>query len=193
MFLALVGVLLVASYLQVFSLYARQHWTALDLQGAYAHAPLALLIIAYLFWRQRQSLREPLRTQMNPAGLILLAFGVIVKMYGDVQGYIVLQGMSIIPVMLGLIWSYHLTSAARALQFPVLFFFFVVPLPGGAIDALTMPLLELTAEWVSGVLPLFNLASSLIPPNLLLYPAARTMAPIFEIMIKRLSHQEAMA
>ena len=152
-----VGVLLVASYLPVFSLYARQHWTTLDLQGAYAHAPLALVVIALLFWSQRQSLMEPLRTQLNPAGLMLLTFGVILKIYGDVQGYVVLQGMSIIPVMLGLLWSYHFASTLRALRFPVLFLFFVIPLPGGAIDALTRPLLELTSEWVSGVLPLFNI------------------------------------
>ena len=153
----LVGVLLLASYLPVFSLYARQHWTALDLQGAYAHAPLALVMIAFLIWRQRHSLMEPLRTQLNPVGLMLLAFGVILKIYGDVQGYVVLQGMSIIPVMLGLLWSYHFASTVRALRFPVLFLVFVIPLPGGAIDALTMPLLELTSEWVSGVLPLFNI------------------------------------
>ena len=154
---ALVGALLTASYLPVFSLYASQHWTALDLQGAYAHAPLVLLIIAFLFWRQRHSLMEPLRPQLNPAGLLLLAAGVSLKIYGDVQGYVVLQGMSIIPVMLGLLWSYHSASAVRVLRFPVLFLFFVVPLPGSAIDALTMPLLELTSEWVTGVLPMFNI------------------------------------
>ena len=156
-FSILVGVLLLASYLPVFSLYARQHWTALDLQGAYAHAPLALVMIAFLIWRQRHRLMEPLRPQLNPMGLMLLAFGVILKIYGDVQGYVVLQGMSIIPVMLGLLWSYHFASTVRALRFPVLFLFFVIPLPGGAIDALTMPLLELTSEWVSSVLPLFNI------------------------------------
>ena len=86
----LVGGLLLASYLPVFSLYARQHWTALDLQGAYAHAPLALVMIAFLIWRQRHSLMEPLRPQLNPMGLMLLAFGVILKIYGDVQGYVVL-------------------------------------------------------------------------------------------------------
>jgi exosortase len=156
-FAVLVGASLIASYLPVFSLYARQHWTALDLQGAYAHAPLALLIIAFLFWRQRHSLMEPLRPQLNPDGLLLLASGVSLKIYGDVQGYIVLQGMSIIPVILGLLWSYYFASTVRALRFPVLFLFFVIPLPAGAIDALTMPLLELTSEWVSGVLPLFNI------------------------------------
>jgi exosortase len=156
-FIILAGVLLSASYLPVFSLYAKQHWTALDLQGAYAHAPLALAIIAFLLWRQRHRLMEPLRPRLNPVGLMLLVLGVTLKIYGDVQGYVVLQGISIIPVLLGLLWTYHVAGTARALRFPILFLFFVIPLPGSAIDALTMPLLELTSEWVSSLLPLFNI------------------------------------
>lgn len=156
-FTAAVVVLLLASYLPVFSLYARQHWTALDLQGAYAHAPLALAMIALLFWRERHCLNKPLRTQLNPVGLMLFVFGVVVKVYGDIQGYVVLQGISIIPVLLGLLWSYHFANDVRPLRFPVLFLFFIIPLPAGAIDAMTMPLLGLTSEWVASVLPMFNI------------------------------------
>ena len=59
--------------------------------------------------------------------------------------------------MLGLLRSYYFADTVRALRFPVLFLFFIIPLPGGAIDALTMPLLELTSEWVTSVLPMLNI------------------------------------
>ena len=49
-FRALVCLLLLTSYLPVFSLYARQHWSGANLQGAYAHAPLTILLIAFLVW-----------------------------------------------------------------------------------------------------------------------------------------------
>jgi len=154
---ALVCALLIASYLPVFSLYARQHWTVVNLQGAYAHAPLSLLLILFLFWRQRLHLSGYKRPSLGTSGLTLLTIGIALKVYGDVQGYVVLQGMSIIPVLLGLIRCYYDTITVRALRFPVLFLFFVVPLPGAAIDALTLPLIKVTAELVTSLLPMFNI------------------------------------
>jgi len=157
LFRATVLLLLATSYLPVFSLYARQHWSDMNLQGAYAHAPLAILVIAFLIWRQRKKLSEPMLGAQNPGGLLLLASGVCLKMYGDVQGYVVLQGMSLIPVLLGLLQMYFGADTARTLRFPVLLLFFIIPLPGAAIDALTLPLIEITAELVTNVLPVFNI------------------------------------
>jgi exosortase len=157
LFRATVLLLLVTSYLPVFSLYARQHWSDMNLQGAYAHAPLAILVIAFLIWRQRKKLSEPMLGAQNPGGLLLLASGVCLKIYGDVQGYVVLQGMSLIPVLLGLLRTYYGADTLRAVRFPVLLLFFVIPLPGAAIDALTMPLVEVAAELVATVLPMLNI------------------------------------
>jgi exosortase len=157
LFRATALLLLVTSYLPVFSLYARQHWSDMNLQGAYAHAPLAILVITFLIWRQRKKLSEPMLGTQNPGGLLLLAAGVCLKIYGDVQGYVVLQGMSLIPVLLGLLRTYYGADTLRAVQFPVLLLFFVIPLPGAAIDALTMPLVEVAAELVATVLPMFNI------------------------------------
>jgi len=157
LFQATALLLLVTSYLPVFSLYARQHWSDMNLQGAYAHAPLAILVIVFLIWSQRKKLSEPMLGTQNPGGLLLLASGVCLKIYGDVQGYVVLQGMSLIPVLLGLLRTHYGADTLRAVRFPVLLLFFVIPLPGAAIDALTMPLVEVAAELVATVLPMFNI------------------------------------
>lgn len=151
-------VLLVASYLPVFTLYARQHWSTMNLQGAYAHAPLSLLLIAFLIWRQHSSfsLSETLDNSPGPLAFVLLGLGVILKIYGDVQGYVVLQGISIVPVLLGLLRIYFNASTFRAMRFPVLFLVFVIPLPSAAIDAVTLPLINITADLVAGILPLLN-------------------------------------
>ena len=156
-FRALVCLLLLTSYLPVFSLYAKQHWSTANLQGAYAHAPLAILLIAFLVWRQRGKLLEPVRDSLSPGGLLLLTVGVILKIYGDIQGYVVLQGMSLIPVLLGLLVLFHNENAIRALRFPILFLIFVIPLPGAAIDALTLPLVNVTTGLVAGILPMLNI------------------------------------
>lgn len=156
-FRVLVSLLLLTSYLPVFSLYAKQHWSSANLQGAYAHAPLTLLLIAFLVWRQRGRLLESGLDSLKPGGLLLLTLGVIVKFYGDVQGYVVLQGISLIPVLLGLLVLFRDESTVRALRFPILFLIFIIPLPGAAIDALTLPLVNITTDLVAGLLPILNI------------------------------------
>lgn len=158
LFRASVGLLLLASYLPVFTLYARQHWSVLNLQGAYAHAPLSVLLIAFLVWRQRSHLSEPRSGLPIAGGSVFLGLGVILKVYGDVQGYVVLQGISLIPVLLGLLQIHYGANTVRAMRFPLLFLFFIIPLPGAAIDWITVPLVEITAELVVSILPLFDIA-----------------------------------
>lgn len=155
-FRLLVILLLLTSYLPVFSLYAKQHWSTANLQGAYAHAPLTVLLIAFLIWRQRDKLAGPARESLSAGGLLLLTIGVVVKFYGDIQGYVVLQGISLIPVLLGLLVLFHNQSTVRALRFPILFLIFIIPLPGAAIDALTLPLVNVTTGLVAGILPILN-------------------------------------
>ena len=157
MFRAVVGLLLLVSYLPVFTLYARQHWNVSNLQGAYEHAPLTLCLLVFLVWRQRSRWTASARTSLNPGGLFTLILGVALKIYGDVHGYVVLQGMSLIPVLLGLLMLYHKPETVRALRFPVLLLFFIVPLPAAAIDALTRPLVIATAELVTAILPIFSI------------------------------------
>jgi len=156
-FRASVFLLLVASYLPVFTLYAKQHWSSSNLQGTYAHAPLTVLLILFLVWRQRSNLTGPKPATLPLSGLVLLLGGVVLKVYGDIHGYDVLQGMSLIPVLLGLSRLYCGTNAVNALRFPVLFLFFIIPLPGAAIDAITLPLVNATASLITGLLPLFSI------------------------------------
>lgn len=150
-------IILTVSYLPVFSFYAKQHWSALNLQGAYSHAPLTVVLIAFLIWRQRKKLCVPKWVSPRPGSLAWLTIGVALKVFGDVQGLVVLQGMSLIPVMLGLVQLYGDASTARALRFPILFLFFIIPLPGAAIDALTLPLVQITTDSVAAALPYFNI------------------------------------
>ena len=46
-----------------------------------------------------------------------------------------LQGVSIIPVALGLLRTYYDADTERIMRFPVLFLFFIIPLPGAANEA----------------------------------------------------------
>lgn len=156
-FMACAASLLLLGYLPVFELYARQHWQSDILQGAYQHAPLALLVSAWLAWRERGVLFSTEPVQGDLAGLALIGFGVVLKAYGAREGYDLLQGVSLVPVLAGLLVCGWGVSAWRRLRFPVMFLLFVIPLPDSAIDAATRPLLSVTAELSRQALPWFGL------------------------------------
>ena len=96
-FLPLLALLLGWSYMPVFFLYARQHWETHNLQGAYAHAPLVFVVLIYFAWRQRDVFNSHPEDQISFKGLLLLAAGAAAKSYGDIHGYVVLQGLSHSP------------------------------------------------------------------------------------------------
>jgi exosortase len=181
MFRTVICLLLLAGYLPVFSLYARQHWNVSNLQGAYEHAPLTLCLLVYLVWRQRGKLLVSTQTLLNPGGLLMLILGVALKIYGDVHGYVVLQGLSLIPVLYGLLMLYHKPDSVRTLRFPILFLFFIVPLPAAAIDALTLPLVKVTAEIVTAVLPIFSI--DVVKAGQVLTVNAHNLAEFHEIIL----------
>ena len=158
--LSLLALLVVWNYLPVLYLYASQHWETDNLQGAYAHAPLILMVLIYFAWRQREVFNAPPTMQISFKGLLLLAAGVAAKLYGDIHGYVVLQGLSLIPLLAGIIWVLQGEQAWRAMRFPILMLLFVVPLPNAAIDAITQPLISLTSDLVVPLLSLFDIEVS---------------------------------
>lgn len=127
------------------------------LAGAYAHAPLLLVVIAWLVWRERDVLRQPGESASPIKGAALLLAGAALRVYGGIEGYIVLQGLSLLPLIAGMVLMLKGERAWRAVRMPVLMLLFVIPLPNAAIDAVTRPLLTMTADLVVPLLTLFDI------------------------------------
>ena len=60
-------------------------------------------------------------------------------------------------MLLGLTYIYFDRASARRLRFPILMLAFVIPLPSAAIDAISEPLVTTTADFVTDLLPWFNI------------------------------------
>lgn len=146
--------LLVASYAGIFGVYMRHHWLSDPFGGAYSQAPLILLAFLWLVWRKRGLLRDPGGEHTRPtvlwAGLALAA--VCLKVFGEMSGYNVLRGLTLIPLLLGIAGLLYPRSTVRALLFPVLFLLFAIPLPELLISQLTAPLQMLNAQAASAIL-----------------------------------------
>lgn len=153
-----VAALLIVGYLPVFYLYATDYWLPGRLQGLYTLSPLVMLCSLILAWRSYRRLRVDGELFLSrPLGYLLVVASVVIKVHGELEGYTVLRGASLIPLLLGLAMIFLPAQSFRMFRFPILFLAFAIPLPAFLLDQLTQPLLSLNTgivAWIIGVLNL---------------------------------------
>ncbi len=105
---------------------------------AYAHGPLILAVVAWLIWKDRALLAASRPAPV--AGGVALAAGLLLYLLGRTQSLMLFEVASHLPVVAGLVLLAGGWTSLRRLAFPVLFLFFVIPLPGFVLDLVTQPL-----------------------------------------------------
>jgi exosortase len=111
----------------------------------YTHGFLVPLFSGFLVWQRRQELAA-LPPRGTWIGLPVLLVGVGALLLGDLAAENFLMRSSLIVVVAGLI-LFHLGRASfRVLAFPLLFLFFMVPLPATLFYAIAFPLQNLAAR-----------------------------------------------
>jgi exosortase B len=109
------------------------------------HGALILVVVAWLIWDARLRVLAAPVAPRTGWGSALFGFGLLAYILGRSQDILLFEVGSQIPVLAGALLILHGAGAVRALWFPILFFIFMVPLPGVFIDAATGPL----KQWVS--------------------------------------------
>ena len=128
----------------------------------YAHGPIILAVVAWLTWRQRAALVSAPAGGAPIAGSAALALGLALYIVGRSQRIPLLEVGSHVPVFAGTVLLLLGWRALARLWFPLVFLFFLVPLPGFVVYAITGPLKELVSQIVESIL--YGLG----------YPVART-------------------
>jgi exosortase B len=134
----------VPSYLEL----ARGLWT----EEAYAHGPLILMVVAWLFWRDRGLFLETGTRSAPVAGGLMLALGLLLYVVGRSQGIALFEVASHIPVFAGISLVLLGWSSLRRTWFALFFLVFLIPLPGFIIEAVTSPLKNAVSHTVEAVL-----------------------------------------
>lgn len=110
-----------------------------------AHGPLALAVVAWLFWRHRVALSE-LPENGNPwVGCVVLATGLLLFLVGRAVEVIYFEVFSQIPVIAGLLLIVYGRRGIAVTWFVLVYMLFLVPLPGIVMDAATGPLKQLVS------------------------------------------------
>lgn len=147
---AVLGALLVAIYHDIGLRLAQQWYADPDFSHGFLVPPLA----AYLAWDRRADwLALPARP--HPLGAAVLGLGLLMLLMGLGGAELYLQRASFIVVLAGLVLLLAGPALLRALTFPILFLFFMVPLPAIVINAVAFPLQLLAAK--TATFCLFNL------------------------------------
>jgi exosortase B len=110
------------------------------------HGPIVLAVAIWIFWKLRTQLLDFAigttghSSQAKWVGWPVLALGLVAAFVGRVGEVPALEVFSQPIVLAGAILLLTGIKGLRASIFPVIFLFFMVPLPGNLIDAMTGPL-----------------------------------------------------
>ncbi len=113
-------------------------WTTDD----QAHGPIILVVVAYLLWDKSEVFLRPLGEQKTNSvlGALCIVIGLLMYILGRSQIINIFEIGSSIALMTGCILLTRGWQGFRTIWFAILFAIFMIPLPGGLVDAATGPL-----------------------------------------------------
>lgn len=121
----------------------------------YSHGFLVPLFSGLLIWQRRGQLAE-LAPDGSWVGLPVLLAGVGALIAGEVGAENFLARTSLIVILAGLVLFHLGTATFRLLAFPLLFLFFMVPLPASIFYAVASPLQSFAARNAASLLDLLG-------------------------------------
>lgn len=165
----LVALGLVGTYLPTLA-WMLDRWTA---EGSYyAHGPLIPLISAAWVWSLRAKLQQA-PVESRGSGLVLVAAGLGLHGVSSLVSVHFSSGLSLVPVTAGLILYLRGRECLRVVLQPILFLFFMVPIPLMAIAHLTLNLKLFAASM--GVALTTSLGMPVIQDGSVLHVGAQTL------------------
>jgi exosortase B len=129
-----------------------------------AHGPIVLVIACWLIYRKWSEMLRVSEGQptADVGGWVIFIFGLVLYIIGRSQDILIFEIGSAIWLLAAFILLMRGSAALKTQWFPLFFMLFMIPLPGGIVDALTMPM---------------RMAVSYVAENILFwagYPIART-------------------
>jgi exosortase B len=118
----------------------------------HGHGPLVAGMIAWIFWTLRHAIAQAEYRPAPAAGWALFVAGLIVYTLGRAFDISIFEFASQPLVVAGTLLLMRGWAALKAAWFGVLYFIFMVPLPGIFVDAVTGPLKQWISEIVQHVL-----------------------------------------
>jgi exosortase len=121
----------------------------------YSHGFIVPLIAGYFIYERREEL---MKTEVKPstAGLLIIIFGLLQLCVGYLAFELYTMRSSFIVILAGMILYFFGMAVFRIMLLPVIYLFFMVPLPYIVYDSLAFPLKQFVAKYSVEVLQLMG-------------------------------------
>jgi exosortase len=129
------GALLILSYAPVLYRLGRQ-WYADEDMG---HGFFVPVVAGYIVWQRRETLAA-IAPRTSYWGLALVIWGALQFMVGTLGANIFLARTAFLVSLTGAVWFLCGTRMLRALAFPLVLLWFMIPIPGIIYARITLPL-----------------------------------------------------
>jgi exosortase len=147
---AILGLLALA--IPTFITLARQVWSS---EGG-VHGPIVLATGLWMLWRQSGTVASLARPGNLLIGIPLLALTLVIYIGGRIFDFISIETAGLVATAFAAAYLYFGGRSLRAIWFPVLWLFFLIPPPGWMVDRLTAPLKEFVSFGATRFLLLFD-------------------------------------
>ena len=123
----------------------------------YSYGYIIPAITAFLIWQRKDQL-ERIAFTGSWAGVVLLAFGLVLSVAGNLAGLFLLVQYGLLLVLGGLAWALTGTQAFRLIAGPLALLAFMVPLPQFFLTEISTRLQLLSSQLGVGFIRLFGIS-----------------------------------
>lgn len=138
-----------AMYLHTFR-YLWDKW----MNDEYSLGVLAPIVCGYLMWKKLPQARL-LKRSPSVWGLAIIAVGLVFHLAGTILDVSGPSSVSIILLILGGCLYFHGRNLVRLMGFPIAYMVFMIPIPGGIIDRIALPMQLVASSATAGILDVF--------------------------------------
>ena len=131
-------------------MYAPVYWAAANgiwKSEEQGHGPIIVAVLIWLFWGLRNEIDKAQGRSSPTLGVPFFAVGLLTYAFGRIFNVSILEFASQPLIVAGVLLLFKGTSALRLAWFPLVYFIFMIPLPGMFIDAVTGSL----KGWISNI------------------------------------------
>ena len=119
------------------------NWKLVD--SYYTHGFLVPFVSLYFAYRQRETLKAmPIRP--SAWGIVWIVVASLMLLIGDFLGFRVFGHLSLIPMLIGVLLVFAGSAITMRLWFPILFLFFMIPIPPSLTQSIALQLKLVAAE-----------------------------------------------
>lgn len=148
---AALAILIAYLYIGIFHRLVDQWWT----DPNYSHGFFVPLFSAFIVWKDSKRL-SALKAQPSSSGLLIIVFSLALLIFGTLGAELYLSRTSFLFLVAGLVIYFKGWRYFKAVLFPWLFLFLMVPPPTLVMNMVTLPLQFLASDLAAWFLRLFN-------------------------------------